>query len=123
MGTTLAFTGAYNLAGSLLSFVHASQAPNSTAADPTSAFQTYSDNMRPIVTKAQKLFPGAPHSLAPETNWGILVFLWIGWLVTITNIGGLIFRLKGPPAFVGVEDFGFHFPGELIDQEVKPEAR
>ncbi len=114
MGTTLAFSGAYNLAGALL------QHPN----DSSAAFTQYEEEMRPVVTRAQKLFPGAPHSASPETAWGIwtlhaifyaikqsgLVWLLfnIAWVVNWLGLEKLLYRIGGPPAnMVQVKDYGF----------------
>ena len=98
MGTTLGLTGGYNLAGALL------RHPN----DLEAAFSEYEEMMRPTIDRAQKLFPGAPHSLSPETAWGIWIRHVILYLVGLTGLMNLLFRLKGPPASnVSVEDFGF----------------
>ncbi|KAJ9603354.1 hypothetical protein H2200_012132 [Cladophialophora chaetospira] len=114
MGTTLAFTGGYNLAGAIL------QHPT----DPPTAFAQYEEEMWPVVTRAQKLFPGAPHSMAPETVWGIwtlhavfyvikqsgLVWLLfnIAWVVNWLGLEKLLYRIGGPPAnTVRVKEYGF----------------
>jgi hypothetical protein len=114
MGTTLAFTGAYNLAASLLS--HPS--------DPDTAFTSYESKMRPVVAKAQKLFPGAPHSMWPETErgiWRLHALFWavkasglvrllfvIAWVVNWLGVGRVLSNIGGPPAAeVELEEFGF----------------
>ena len=55
MGTTLAVAGAYVLAGEL-----------TRAEDPRAAFAAYERVLRPLVTKAQKLPPGAPRIAHPR---------------------------------------------------------
>ncbi|KAK0285247.1 hypothetical protein LTR35_005449 [Friedmanniomyces endolithicus] len=64
MGTTLAFNGAYNLAGAI------TQHPN----DVPAALATYEIKMRPIVDLAQRLPLGgqAPYIINLETAWGNL---------------------------------------------------
>ena len=60
MGTTLAFVGAYILAGEL--------ARNQ---DYIEAFKQYETLMRPYVTKAQKISPGSVSIATPQTSTGI----------------------------------------------------
>jgi hypothetical protein len=60
----LALIGSYMLAGEILKH----------GRDVRSAFKGYDAAMKPIVQKAQKLFPGAPGIANPETRWGISVF-------------------------------------------------
>jgi hypothetical protein len=60
MGTTLALTGAYVLAGEL-----------SRNPDLSSALAAYEQRLRPLVDKAQKLPPGVPDIANPETEAGI----------------------------------------------------
>ncbi|WPG98548.1 Hypothetical protein R9X50_00134000 [Acrodontium crateriforme] len=64
-GTSLAFIGAYILAGCITSM------PN----DLPSALLQYEKQLRPFVEKLQKLPPGGPKILNPETTWGIRI-LW-----------------------------------------------
>lgn len=63
-GTSLALIGSYVLAGEILKH----------GRDVRGAFKGYDTTMRPMVQKAQKLFPGAPAIAHPETRWGISVF-------------------------------------------------
>ena len=98
MGTTLAFNGAYSLAGAL------SRHPD----DYATAFAHYEEEMRPIVTRAQKLVPGMPHLLHPETAWGVWVMNCLVGFMTWTRIGSVLFMFFGPPAdAVPVEEYGF----------------
>ena len=62
VGTTLALTGAYILAGEL------SARPSLSA-----AFAGYEQRMRPLVERAQKLPPGTPQLIHPRSRWGLAV--------------------------------------------------
>lgn len=90
MGTTLALAGAYHLAGSLIS--HSGQ--------HDLAFEQYEENMRPLVTKAQKLAPGMPHLLHPQTVWGACLLRIFCAAIYWSGIINLLSRSKGPPAQV-----------------------
>ncbi|KAI4762075.1 putative oxidoreductase [Aureobasidium sp. EXF-3400] len=90
MGTTLALAGAYHLAGSLIS--HPSR--------HDLAFEQYEQNMRPLVTKAQKLAPGMPHLLHPQTAWGACLLRIFCAAIYWSGIINLLSRFKGPPAKV-----------------------
>jgi 2-polyprenyl-6-methoxyphenol hydroxylase-like FAD-dependent oxidoreductase len=89
MGTSLALTGAYVLAGEL------------AAADHRTALVRYETVLRPYVEQAQKLKPGAPHIANPRSRAGV------GLLRTVLKaaaspaadrVGGLANRLFSPPA-------------------------
>ncbi|UNI15655.1 hypothetical protein JDV02_002166 [Purpureocillium takamizusanense] len=98
MGTTLALSGAYNLAGALLR--HPS--------DPGAAFAVYEDAMRPTVDRAQKLAPGMPHLLHPQTAWGVWMLNAIMFVLYRSGLLPLLARFAGPPAHsVPVPDYGF----------------
>lgn len=93
MGTTISLTGAYHLAGSILQ--HTS---SSGVLDCPSAFNQYEEKMRPVVQKAQKLPPGAPHMMYPETAWGVWILRCLAYCIWKSNIQNLVFRFAGPPA-------------------------
>ncbi|KAK1529604.1 oxidoreductase [Colletotrichum paranaense] len=98
MGTTLAMSGAYNLAGAIL------QHPN----DLETAFGDYEEKMRPTVARAQKLAPGMPHSLHPETVWGVWLLNTIMFVLYWSGLFSFVARFAGPPANnVPVEEYGF----------------
>lgn len=105
MGTTLALIGAYTLAGAL------SQHPT----DLPTAFSQYETAMRPTVTKAQKLAPGMPWLIHPQTAWGVWFMHALVWvLFEVTGLHLMIAKLNGPPANeVPVEEYGFR---QLEDQ-------
>ncbi|CAM5563548.1 FAD-dependent monooxygenase [Streptomyces californicus] len=60
MGTSLALTGSYVLAGELAHHAHHSD-----------AFTRYERILRPYATRAQKLPPGVPRIASPRTRAGI----------------------------------------------------
>lgn len=98
MGTTLALNGAYNLAGALI------RHPN----DHTAAFTEYEAKMRPLVTRAQKLIPGALRIFNPETAWGIWFLHAFMLTIHYSGLPYLLFKFFGPPAnAVKVEEYGF----------------
>ena len=99
MGTTLALSGAYNLAGALI------QHPDNLQA----ALTQYEEKMKPVVTRAQKLAPGMPYLMNPETAWGVWMLNTIMWLLSASGIIRLLFMLgAGPPAHnVELEEYNF----------------
>ena len=113
MGTTLAMSGAYNLAGAIL------QHPD----DIATAFDQYETAMRPVVERAQKLPPGMPHLIHPETAWGVKVMHMIAYFMCqLTPVISLLFKFGviGPPAkLVPVEEYGYRQLDELTDAEPK----
>lgn len=87
MGTSLALVGAYVLAGEIAAHV-----------DHRDAFRGYERIMRPYVTQAQQLPPGAPRIANPRTRIGIAalnVAAKIGASRAFSAIGGKLFS---PPA-------------------------
>jgi 2-polyprenyl-6-methoxyphenol hydroxylase-like FAD-dependent oxidoreductase len=76
MGTTVAIVGAY-----FLSLELAKNPKN-----PAAALRAYETAMRPVVTKAQKLPPGAPQILNPQTQLGIIVLYAVLKFVSWTGI-------------------------------------
>ena len=75
MGTSLALTGAYVLAGEILK--------HKDDSSPVAAFESYMEVMRPRVEKAQKLAPGVPAMVYPQTTWGLMILRgvlgFMGW--------------------------------------------
>lgn len=95
-GTTLAFIGAYILAGCI-----------NTHEDYRDALSKYEEQMRPFVEKSQQLFPGVPGIANPQTAWGIKILytcLWLGSLMNNSGIVGLVGRVLGPLAAVFSSD-------------------
>ena len=62
-GTTLAITGAYLLAGEI----------NDHPGDLAAALKEYSNRMQPIIKDMQRIPPGFPSILTPESNWGLRI--------------------------------------------------
>jgi 2-polyprenyl-6-methoxyphenol hydroxylase-like FAD-dependent oxidoreductase len=84
MGTSLAFTGAYVLAGEL-----------ARRTDHVAAFAGYESILRPYVQQAQQLPPGTPRLANPETRLGIAAFntvLRIGSVKAVQKVAGRLFR-------------------------------
>ena len=100
MGTTLALSGAYNLAGAIL---------NHRPEDLDKAFEQYEAEMRPTVTRAQKLVPGMPHVVCPQTEWGVWGLNVFVYLIQVSGLPKLLFRFFGPVAAneVVVREYGF----------------
>ncbi|KAJ6095598.1 hypothetical protein N7486_006344 [Penicillium sp. IBT 16267x] len=109
LGTTLAFSAAYKLAGYLQKYI------KGETLDPSAALAQYNEQMRPIVEDGQELAPGQPYIINPETAWGVWVMRVLIRSLSYTRI--IFFVVKffgkvlhlGPQAadYVQVEDFGF----------------
>ena len=99
MGTTVALTGAYTLAGEL----------STSPANPSQAFENYEKRMRPLVNKAQTLAPGTPKLMMPETAWGVAILHYIIAFLSWSGIVNLMMKLgSGPPArAMKIGDYGF----------------
>lgn len=54
--------------------------------------------MRPLVDKAQKLPPGMPHLIHPETAWGVCMLRMFCAMIYWSGLIHLMSRFKGPPA-------------------------
>jgi 2-polyprenyl-6-methoxyphenol hydroxylase-like FAD-dependent oxidoreductase len=85
MGTSLALVGAYILAGEL------GRHPE----DYTEAFKQYEALMRPYVTKAQKLPPGAMTCASPQTSTGIALQTAVLSIAARPAVTRLIARFMG----------------------------
>ncbi|KAI7489567.1 hypothetical protein KC351_g1193 [Hortaea werneckii] len=83
-GTSLAMTGAYVLAGELSRACQASDKPTSTRAI-LDGLKGYEDRMKPIIAQMQKIPPGMPQMMAPQTQWG----LWFRKLILRLVIAGM----------------------------------
>lgn len=87
MGTSLALTGAYVLAGEL-----------ARHQDHREAFASYERVLRPYVAKAQKLPPGAPRLAHPRTRAGIAVFNAALRLAARAQASGVGSKILASPA-------------------------
>lgn len=93
MGTTLALTGAYVLAGEL-----ATAADQADGDVHTAAFARYDALMRPFVQRAQKLPPGGPRLANPRTRAGVRVFTGVVRVLASAPLRRLGDRLASRPA-------------------------
>lgn len=80
MGTTLGLVGAYYLAGAILR--HADNLP--------AAFNEYENEIRPLVNRAQRLAPGMPHLIHPETALGVYIMHCILAMIFWSKIGKIV---------------------------------
>ena len=90
MGTTLALAGAYVLAGELAGHD-----------DPRAAFARYEQVLRPLVTKAQQLPPGAPQIAHPRSRLQLAAFrtaVRVAASPLLGRVSGLAGKFMTPPA-------------------------
>ncbi|MDG4669352.1 FAD-dependent monooxygenase [Mycobacterium sp. 236(2023)] len=87
LGTTLALTGAYVLAGEL--------ARNSTIG---AALHRYQEQMSVFVEKARKLPPGGPRLAHPMTRWGLTAFRTALRIAGSRPARALSGKLPSPPS-------------------------
>lgn len=93
-GTGAAIVGAYVLAGEL----------SRTPEDVPGALKRYDATARPFVEKVQKVVPGAPQIVNPQTEWGLTLFnKTMGFLSYsfMLKFGGLLGKFV--PAFGGTQ--------------------
>lgn len=79
-GTSLAMTGAYLLAGEI----------GKHAGDLAAGLRGYEEEMRPIINDLQKVPPGLPGIVAPQTAWGCWLRNYVFAFITWTKIVELI---------------------------------
>ncbi len=87
MGTTLALTGAYVLAGEL-----------ARHDDHTDAFFEYERIMRPFVARAQKLPPFGPRLATPVSRFGVAAFAAVVKVVSSPPLRRLGDKVASRPA-------------------------
>lgn len=95
MGTSLAITGAYVLAGEIAKQFNSQ---NNGSGSIEKALEAYEKQMRPYVTTAQTLPPGAPALANPQTWWGIKILNTVVGFVGWSGIAKLLGKWSGPPA-------------------------
>jgi 2-polyprenyl-6-methoxyphenol hydroxylase-like FAD-dependent oxidoreductase len=94
-GTSLAMAGAYVLAGELCKH----------QGNIAAGLKGYEETMRPIIAELQKIPPGIPGIMAPQTAWGVWLRNHIFMLLTrLTPILGVLQKWFGA-AFSEVEKF------------------
>ena len=99
-GTSLAFIGAYILAGEI------SRQPNNIAA----ALESYERVLRPYVESVQKLAPGIPWIVQPQSALGVKVFETVAWgvgLLARTPLAALFSKLS---AYLPSSEDSFKLP-------------
>lgn len=92
-GTTLSLCSAYILAHELAK----------AGSDYRKGFEAYEQEMRPVAVKAQKLPPGSPGIVHPESEWAV----WA--LKVVASLGEIIIALPWPECLVNwvtSQDFG-----------------
>ncbi|MFC8174115.1 FAD-dependent monooxygenase [Streptomyces sp. NPDC057242] len=87
MGTSLALTGAYVLAGELAHHAHHGN-----------AFARYEHILRPYITRAQHLPPGVPRIASPRTRAGIQALNTVLYAASRPRIAKALNRFLVPPA-------------------------
>ncbi|KAF2636890.1 FAD/NAD(P)-binding domain-containing protein [Massarina eburnea CBS 473.64] len=92
MGTTSALVGAYILAGEI------SKSPD----DIPHALKRHQELLQPFIDEVQKLYPGTPWIVNPQSEWGIKVLnmavtvasnTWVKWIGG--SLGGMIGKFIG----------------------------
>jgi len=97
MGTSVALCGAYVLAGEL----------KKHQGDYRTAFAEYERILRPYVTKAQWLLPGAPGFAVPQTKWGISILNGFLSFFTWSKLGVLLTKFGPLASGIDLPDYGF----------------
>ena len=100
MGTSLAFIGAYVLAGEI------SQRPD----DIPAALESYERVLRPYVESIQKLPPGIPWMVNPQSWLGLRVFETVVWGLGLLSTTGLIGLFSKIAAYVPTGGKSFRLP-------------
>jgi len=96
-GTTLAYTGAYILAGCIATYPHYRE-----------ALEHYEKDLRPFVDKLQALPPFVPDIALPMSEWGVWLLrngFWVASLLFKSGLATLAGRIFRP--------FSWLFGGEL----------
>lgn len=103
-GTSLALTGAYNLAGALAQYPHDLQA----------AFDQYEETQRPPLGKAQSLSPLVKLIFSLDTTWQVwLANCLVAFLSHIMSMFKLIFHFAGPSGVeADMREYAFRMPPE-----------
>ena len=103
MGTSIAFIGAYVLAGEI------SRQPNNIPA----ALESYERVLRPYVESIQKLPPGIPWIVNPQSKLAIKVLETVVWIVSVLSGTGIVTLFSKLAAFLPTRKEPF----KLLDYE------
>ena len=104
MGTSLAFIGAYVLAGEI------SRQPSNISA----ALESYEQVMRPYVESVQSLPPGIPWVVNPQSALGVKILNTGFWLAGLLSKSGILGVLGKVAAYI---PFGGDYPFKLPKYE------
>ncbi|PSR80347.1 hypothetical protein BD289DRAFT_440931 [Coniella lustricola] len=97
-GTSLALTGAYVLAGEI----------GKHKGDIAAGLKAYEERMNPIIEEMQKIPPGIPGIMAPQTWWGI----WLRNMIFVL----IVWTMKLKPLFAWLSStFASSFGGDKFD--------
>ena len=100
MGTSLAFIGAYILAGEI------SRQPN----DIPAALESYERILRPYVESIQKLPPGIPWLVNPQSTLGIRVLETVAWGIGVLSATGMTTLFSKIAAYLPIGGSSFKLP-------------
>ena len=100
MGTSLAFIGAYVLAGEI------SRQPKNIPA----ALESYERVLRPYVESIQKLPPGIPWIVNPQSTLGVRMFETVAWVAGVLSKTGLTTLLSKFAAYLPIGGVSFKLP-------------
>lgn len=100
MGTSIAFIGAYVLAGEI------SRQPNNIPA----ALESYERVLRPYIERIQKLPPGIPWIVNPQSTLGVRVFETVAWGVGVLSTTGLFTLFSKLAAYLPIGGDSFKLP-------------
>jgi len=100
MGTSIAFIGAYVLAGEI------SRQPNNISA----ALESYERVLRPYVESIQKLPPGIPWIVNPQSKLAIKVLETVVWIVSVLSGTGIVTLFSKLAAFLPTRKEPFKLP-------------
>ncbi|KAI7220856.1 hypothetical protein KC333_g2090 [Hortaea werneckii] len=102
-GTSLAMTGAYVLAGELSRACQANDKPTCTKAI-LNGLKGYEERMKPIIAEMQKIPPGMPQMMAPQTQLGLWFRnLILRLVIAVMSLGSYLSWISAylPAAFNG----------------------
>ncbi|MCJ1230072.1 hypothetical protein MMC12_006743 [Toensbergia leucococca] len=100
MGTSIAFIGAYVLAGEI------SRQPDNISA----ALESYERVLRPYVESIQKLPPGIPWIVNPQSTLGIRVIETVAWGVGVLSATGITTLFSNIAAYLPFGGDSFKLP-------------
>ncbi|MCJ1447763.1 MAG: hypothetical protein MMC23_008274 [Stictis urceolatum] len=97
MGTTVAIVGPYALAGEIAKQIKEANGESATI-DIKKACAEWEQRIRPWIERAQKIPPGAPWIVNPETSWGIWILRSIVMFAARSGLAKKLGDMTSPPA-------------------------